>query len=154
MNIPGNGGHADAVGQIADMLGPLPDSWDNMSFDNDGTPRHHRRVDWDGEVVPWLYDGQPLKHPLMDLVRGIETEVAPIDFHNTQRTNNRQTGEGNDKLRNKNESNILSLRDIRERPYEMGDKPSEEGVWFEIPGRTLKEELEEKRRHAKAIKSL
>ena len=36
----------------------------------------------------------------------------------------------------------------------MGDKPSEEGVWFEIPGRTLKEELEQKRRHAKAIKSL
>jgi hypothetical protein len=52
MNIPGDGGQANAVGEIADMLGPLPESWDKMSFDNDGTPRHHRRVDWDGEVVP------------------------------------------------------------------------------------------------------
>jgi hypothetical protein len=51
MNIPGNGGHADAVGEIADMLGPLLDSWYNFSFDNDGTSRHHRRVDSDGEVV-------------------------------------------------------------------------------------------------------
>jgi hypothetical protein len=78
----------------------------------------------------------------MDLVRGIEAEVAPIDFRNIQRTNNRQTSEGDNKLRSENES------------YEMGDKPSEEGIWFEIPGRTLKEELEQKRRHAKAIKSL
>jgi hypothetical protein len=128
MNIPGNGGHADAVGEIADMLGLLPDSWDKMSFDNDGTPRHHRRVDWDGEVVSWLYEGEPLKHSLIDLVREIEAEVAPVDFHNTQRTNNRQTGEGDNKLGNENESNVLSLRGIRERPYEIGDMPSEEEV--------------------------
>ncbi len=34
----------------------------------------------------------------------------------------------------------------------MRKKPREEGLWFEIPGRTEEEELEEEKRHSNAPK--
>jgi serine/threonine protein kinase len=138
---------------IANILGPFPDSWNKISFDIDGTPRHEENA-----TNPWLSEDTPLKHPLIDLVRGIESEIEPIDFHSIVETDrgNCQVNELENILKplsinggNCELENILKPRNIEERESDCCDAreaPFGARTW------SSEELLEDEKRHANALK--
>lgn len=109
-------------------------------------------VGWDGQAVPWLEEGEPLKHPLIDLVRDIEAEAAPIMSYSVEVTKGRRTGTVGRRLEAENGATILRPCGLLESEYEKTNKPREEGIWFEILWMNEEEESAEKKRHAEALK--
>jgi len=89
------------------MLSPLLDSWDKMSFDDKGMPKHEK-LSYNSEVIPWLEEGEPLKHPLINLVRDIESKAKPSNLPSVKEPNR-----GNCESNNGELENILKPRNVR-----------------------------------------
>ncbi len=145
LHIAYDSSHADAVLEIVHMLGPLPDSWDKMSFDDEGMPKHEK-MSYDGEVIPWLEEGEPLKHSLISLVRDIESEAESSDLPSVREANG-----GNCESNNGGFENVLKPRNVRQRKHIVDEFEDEVPSFGERP-RTDEEELKEKERHANALK--
>jgi serine/threonine protein kinase len=125
------------------MLGPLPELWDKMSFDDEGMPRHEK-MSFESEIIPWLEEGEPLIHPLLSLVGDIEAEIEPSDLPNVKEG-------GNFEVKKIGLEEILKPRNVRQRKHIVDEFDDEVPSFGERP-RTEEEEFKEKGRHANALK--
>lgn len=143
LHIASDSSHADAVQEIIHMLGPLPESWDKMSFDDEGIPRHEK-MSFESEIIPWLEEGQPLMHPLLSLVGDIEAEIEPSNLPSV-------TEGGNFEVKKIGLEEILKPRNVRQRKHIVDEFDDEVPSFGDRP-RTEEEEFKEKERHANALK--
>jgi hypothetical protein len=116
-----------------------------MSFNNKSILKH-KKISYNSEVIPWLKEGELLKHPLINLVRDIKSKAKPSDLLSVKEAN-----KGNFKLNNKELKNILKPRNIHQRKHIM-DKFKDKVPSFSKRLRINKEELKEKERHANILK--
>jgi serine/threonine protein kinase len=143
--------------EIANILGPFPDSWNKICFTIEGTPRHG------DDKTPWLAENKPLERPLIDLVRGIESEIEPIDFPSIRETSGgncqvnepenilkplgiRETNGGNCEL-----ENILKPRNMEQRKRWTEYRDAKEAP-FGARTWSSEELREDRKRHANALK--